>query len=221
MNFHPDYHHRQSIRLKGYNYAQPGAYFVTLCTYQRHCWFGEIRDGRIGLNQIGKIVAQEWLYSAQLRHEIQLDEWIIMPNHLHGIVIIIPSVGEPNHPVAQIDQVLGWGCQPGLAKIRSTSTTGKQRDTPLSKLPIYRPARSLSSFIAGFKSAVTKRINLMRQETGTPIWQRNYYEHIIRNQESLFNIRNYIINNPSRWESDAENPNHYPDYESMELDLPF
>ncbi|MFP5271613.1 transposase [Coleofasciculus sp.] len=217
MNFHPDYYHRHSIRLKGYNYAQPGAYFVTLCTYQRHCWFGEIRNGKMGLNQIGKIVAQEWLYSAQLRQEIQLDAWIIMPNHLHGIVIITPSKERNNHPIDPIDK----GNNPGFPQFEYTSPTGKQPDTPLSNLPIHRPARSLSSFIAGFKSTVTKRINLMRQSIGTPIWQRNYYEHIIRNQKSLFNIRNYIINNPRRWESDADNPYHDPNYQSMELDLPF
>ncbi len=217
MKFKPDYHHRQSIRLKGYNYAQPGAYFVTLCTYQRHCWFGEIRDGQMGLNQIGKIVAQEWLYSAQLRQEIQLDEWIIMPNHLHGIIIITPLGGRQNH---RVDQTNGVN-QPRFPTVECTSPTGKQPDIPLSNLPIHRPARSLSSFIAGFKSAVTKRINLMRQSPGTPIWQRNYYEHIIRNQESLFNIRNYIINNPRRWESDTDNPTHDPNYQSIELDLPF
>ena len=179
MNFHPDYYHRHSIRLKGYNYAQPGAYFVNLCTYQRHCWLGEIRDGKMGLNQIGKIVAQEWLYSAQLRQEIQLDAWIIMPNHLHGIVIITPSPSKErnNHRIDPIDTAVFsamWyivdppksplkrgtliyctllhkkrckGNNLGFPQFEYTSPTGKQPDTPLSNLPIYRPARSLSSAV--------------------------------------------------------------------------
>src|SRR4028119_872493 len=95
MNFNPQKHHRRSTRLKGYDYAQPGAYFVTICTYQRQCWFGDIRDGRMYWNHIGYIVAQEWARSSQIRQEIELDEWVIMPNHLHGIVFItdINTVG--------------------------------------------------------------------------------------------------------------------------------
>ena len=86
MKYNPEYHHRRSIRLQGYNYSQTGIYFVTICTHKRQCLFGEIRNGKMILNQIGKIVAQEWLKSAEIRQEIELDEWIIMPNHLHGIV---------------------------------------------------------------------------------------------------------------------------------------
>jgi len=91
MKYNPEYHHRRSIRLKGYDYSQPGIYFVTLCTYQQQCWFGEIHQAQMHLNQIGKIVAQEWLHSPQMRPTLQLDEWIIMPNHLHGIVKIIAT----------------------------------------------------------------------------------------------------------------------------------
>jgi REP element-mobilizing transposase RayT len=88
MKFDPQKHHRRSIRLKGYNYAQPGAYFITLCTYQKQCWFGDIRNGQMYLNQIGKIVVREWVRSSEIRREISFDEWVLMPNHLHGVVII-------------------------------------------------------------------------------------------------------------------------------------
>jgi len=96
MKYDPERHHRRSIRLKGYDYSQPGLYFITLCTYRRQCWFGEIKRSRMHLNQIGKIVAREWLHSAQMRPTLQLDEWTIMPNHLHGIVRIIASELNPS-----------------------------------------------------------------------------------------------------------------------------
>ncbi len=86
MKYNPQDHNRQSIRLKGYDYSQSGAYFITICTYKKQCWLGEIHQGEMVFNQIGKIVAQEWLKSSEIRQEIELDQWIIMPNHLHGIV---------------------------------------------------------------------------------------------------------------------------------------
>jgi len=88
MKYNPEHHHRRSIRIQGYDYSKTGIYFVTICTHQRQCLFGEIRNEKMILNQIGKIVAQEWLKSAEIRQEIVLNEWIIMPNHLHRIVVI-------------------------------------------------------------------------------------------------------------------------------------
>jgi len=96
MKFDPEKHHRQSIRLRNYNYSQPGYYFLTICTYKKQCWFGEIKNDRMHLNQIGKIVANEWLNTPKIRPNFQLDEWVIMPNHLHGIVII-------NEPILGLD----------------------------------------------------------------------------------------------------------------------
>jgi REP element-mobilizing transposase RayT len=93
MNFNPQKHHRRSIRRKGYDYALPGAYFVTICTYQRQCWFGEILNEQMYLNQIGNVVAQEWVRSSQIRPGMKLDQWVIMPNHLHGLVILTDIVG--------------------------------------------------------------------------------------------------------------------------------
>ncbi len=91
MKYNPEIHHRQSIRLRGYDYSQPGAYFVTICTYKKQCWFGEVRDGKMYRNQIGNLVAQEWLKSPQIRDNVKLDAWVVMPNHLHGIVWLIES----------------------------------------------------------------------------------------------------------------------------------
>jgi putative transposase len=202
MQFDPQKHHRRSIRLKGYDYAQPGAYFVTICTYQRQCWFGDICDGRMCLNHIGYIVAQEWVRSSHIRQEIELDEWVIMPNHLHGIVFItdINTVGNT------------VGAQ-GRAPLHLPTTSNP--------VAVHRQPRSLSSFVAGFKSAVTKGINIIREAPSLPIWQRNYHESIVRDEKSLHTIRQYIVNNPQRWADDPENPQHDPENQQLLIDLPF
>ncbi len=204
MTFDPEKHHRRSIRLRNYDYSQPGAYFVTICTYQKQSWFGEIKNGQIYLNQLGKIVADEWLKTCKIRPNFQLDEWVIMPNHFHGIVIINDYSGD--------DQSLGAGNRPLDLGAGNRPLDLGARDAPLQQKP-----NSLSSCIAGFKSAVTKRINLLRQNTDTPIWQRNYYESILRDEKYLAVVREYIINNPKNWPNDRD---YLPiDQQSQELYL--
>jgi REP element-mobilizing transposase RayT len=182
MKYNPDKHHRRSIRLKGYDYASGGAYFVTICTFRRHCLFGQIVDGEMQLNEIGHIVAEEWLQSRMMRKEIDFDQWVIMPNHLHGIVLI-----NPINPVGANDRL-------------PLQEDGSHRMVPPMK------KRSLSSFVAGYKSAATKRINALRNAAGTPVWQRNFYEHIIRSESSLQYIQQYVQNNPATWQDDQLNP---------------
>ena len=203
MTFDPEKHHRRSIRLRNYDYSQPGAYFVTICTYQKQSWFGEIKNGQMYLNQLGKIVADEWLKTCKIRPNFQLDEWVIMPNHFHGIVIINDYSGD--------NQSLGNG--QSASRFRRTQFDQlTDHDAP----PQQKP-NSLSSCIAGFKSAVTKRINLLRQNTDTPIWQRNYYESILRDEKYLAVVREYIINNPKNWPNDRD---YLPiDQQSQELYL--
>ena len=203
MTFDPEKHHRRSIRLRNYDYSHPGAYFVTICTYQKQSWFGEIKNGQIYLNQLGKIVADEWLKTCKIRPNFQLDEWVIMPNHFHGIVIINDYSGD--------NQSLGNG--QSASRFRRTQFDQlTDHDAP----PQQKP-NSLSSCIAGFKSAVTKRINLLRQNTDTPIWQRNYYESILRDEKYLAVVREYIINNPKNWPNDRD---YLPiDRQSQELYL--
>jgi REP element-mobilizing transposase RayT len=204
MTFDPEKHHRRSIRLRNYDYSQPGAYFVTICTYQKQSWFGEIKNGQIYLNQLGKIVADEWLKTCKIRPNFKLDEWVIMPNHFHGIVIINDYSGD--------DQSLGARDAPLDLGARDAPLDLGARDAPLQQKP-----NSLSSCIAGFKSAVTKRINLLRQNTDTPIWQRNYYESILRDEKYLAVVREYIINNPKNWPNDRD---YLPiDRQSQELYL--
>ena len=178
MKYNPEIHHRRSIRLKGYDYTQPGAYFVTICTYHRDQIFGEVINGEMKLSVLGEIVYQEWFRSAEIRKEIQIfeDEMAVMPNHVHGINWIVESVGAD-------------GVRPTKQDARRAS--------------LRRAPRSLGSFIAGFKASVTSRAGRELHMTG--IWQRNYYEHIIRNDHELNNIRWYIVNNPLNWQLDRDN----------------
>ena len=179
MTYDPAKHHRRSIRLRGYDYRQAGAYFVTVVTHQRQCLFGEIVDGETRVSRYGHTVREEWLRSAEIRCEIELDAFVVMPNHIHGIVVI-----------------------------RHQSTdVGAHGRAPLPPAP-HRPPRSLGSFVAGFKSATTKRINEIRRTPGLPVWQRNYYEHVIRNDDELNHVRQYIIDNPGHWGEDRENPDN-------------
>ena len=206
MNQYHSQHHRRSIRLKGYDYSQTGYYFITLCTRDRQCWFGEVKNGKMYLNSIGSIVAKEWLNSAQIRQEIELDEWIVMPNHFHAIVIIHNEINE-NLGRTSENHIQG-------------EHFGNIQGASLAPLRLRKP-RSLSTLISGFKAVVTKRINEIRQVSGVSIWQRNYYEHIIRDELSLYNIRKYILENPLSWSEDPENPQKYSHYQTIDLDLPF
>ncbi|GBC96100.1 hypothetical protein HRbin16_01901 [bacterium HR16] len=196
MTYDPERHHRHSIRLPGYDYTQAGAYFVTLVTHQRECLFGEIVDGEMLLNEIGRIVRDEWFRSAEIRREIVLDpdEFVVMPNHIHGIVWICDIEDDVGADGVGADGVGAHGV--------GAHGVGAHGRAPL---PGQRLPRSLSSFIAGFKSAVTKRINEYRGTPGVPVWQRNYFEHIIRDDGELERIRRYIMNNPALWKEDREN----------------
>ena len=178
MTFDPNQHHRRSIRLAGFNYGAMGAYFVTICVARRRCAFGQISNGAMRLHPYGRIVVEEWQNSASLRVEIELDEFVVMPDHFHGIVWIVkpPSVAQPTNI-------------------------------------LMAPSRVLGALVNGFKGAVTRRINAHRAErdlSKVVVWQRNYHEHIIRNEIELDATRRYIIENPLHWASDEENENSSP-----------
>ena len=187
MKYNPQYRRRRSIRLPHYDYSQSGFYFVTICTHQKQCLFGDLVDGKMLLNQIGKMVREEWLKSSQIRQEIELDEWVIMPNHLHGIVVI-----------------------------QNNNSINKKG---ASLAPLQRKPKSLSSFVAGFKSSVTRRIKIFCTQSNPRIWQRNYYESIIRNERHLNQIRQYIIDNPYKWAYDTEKPEN--DLQELLIDFIF
>jgi 2-C-methyl-D-erythritol 2,4-cyclodiphosphate synthase len=185
MAYDPDRHHRQSIRLPGYDYSQPGTYFLTLCAHNRECLFGEVMAGEMRRNSIGELVAEEWVKSATMRSELRLDQWIVMPNHLHGIV--------------SISGVMTLERERAHARAPLQGSSGAHRPPP-------RKAQSISSFVAGFKSAVTSRVNRHRNTPQSPVWQSNFFEHVVRSDRALQAIREYIVVNPQRWGSDRENP---------------
>ncbi len=173
MTINSDDRRRRSIRLQDYDYSLAGAYFITMATKDRQCLFGEVVEGQMRLKDWGRIVQEEWKNSAPIRHEIELDAFIVMPNHVHGVIAIAEGSG---------------------------------RATGRSPLQFGSTKRSVGAFVGGFKAAVTKRINALRGTPGTSVWQRNYFEHVIRNEDSLNRIRQYIADNPMRWEFDRENP---------------
>lgn len=184
--FDPKSHHRRSIRLKGYDYLQPGAYYVTIVVWQRECLFGEVVNGKMKLNEHGLVAKQQLEKLPKRFPNIELGAFIIMPNHIHVIVIIING--------------------------RGTAENLKNPDgEPSRRAPtqerFQKPVKgSIPTIIRSYKSAVAYRINLMRGTQGVPVWQRNYYEHVIRNQQELQTKTDYIEANPMLWDEDDENP---------------
>ena len=169
-------HKRRSIRLREYDYSQTGGYFITICTYGGKYLFGDVVNEQMELNEYGITVKREWLKTAELRKNIVLDEYIIMPNHFHGVILIMDD---------------------GRGTLQRAPTV-EQFGKPVSN--------SIPTIIRLFKSTTTKQINQIRNTPAFPVWQRNYYEHIIRNEDKLYKIRQYIQNNPLKWHMDRENP---------------
>ncbi len=180
MPYDPSIHHRRSIRLKGYDYAQFGAYFITLVVRGRECALGDVIDGVAHLSDIGRIVEARWSALPAHFEYVQLDEWTIMPNHVHGIIWIDHDIVGAKHvrPPANASPQHPNGTQPG----------------------------SLAAVVQNFKSVSTREINQLHNAPGQPFWQRNYHERIIRNDRELNAIRQYIADNPLKWALDRDNP---------------
>lgn len=194
--FHPDIHHRRSIRLRNYDYSQAGAYFITLCTQKRECLFGAVVCGGMRLNDAGRIVQDIWDALPGHYPCVELDCFIVMPNHIHGIVVL-NGVGArfiaPDHDGAT---------NSGAMALHSHSTNPSKT---MGKWLVNR-APTVGEIIRAFKARCTHGINQLRKTQGSSIWQRNYYEHIIRSESSLQETREYIANNPAQWANDRENP---------------
>jgi len=187
MSEQPNERHRRSLRLKGYDYSQAGAYFVTICADGKECLFGEIESGVMRLNEYGEIVASEWVRSAEVRSEIGCGEFVVMPNHFHGIIHIVGTYG--NTPVSRDEQNKAYSRKKGVLPYAPTS-----------------PSRNVGAMVRGFKGAASRRINAIRNTPGAPVWQRNYYEHVIRNDDDYNRIAEYVANNPQRWMEDSLHP---------------
>jgi putative transposase len=197
MKYNPEFHHRRSIRLKGYNYSQAGAYFVTVCAWNRECLFGKIANGEMILNEYGEIIMKYWNTIPSNFLHVETDEFIIMPNHVHGIVFVNNCRGEVSSPFSEI---VAPNSKTETAPIQGGETSEGGETPPLRKT-------TLGQIVAYFKYRSAKCINQIRNAQGKPIWQRNYYEHIIRDDRELYAIREYIGHNPSKWDEDEDNPN--------------
>ena len=288
MHYNPKIHNRKSMRFNGYDYSQEGPYFITICCKDRECLFGEIKNREMILNANGIIAYNEWLQTTKIRSNVELDVFVIMPNHIHGIVIINnhaiddgrgvlhtpgllmndrgnkpdvlhapvsgsgtpgllmndrgnkPDVlhapgsvlGAPGSALGTSGSVLGTSGSvlgasgsvlgapdsvlhaPGPALGTSDSIKGVC-DTPLQitvgrdlgvcDTPLRSPSNTIGAIVRGYKSAVTKQINILgsgNYNQSSTVWQRNYHDHIIRNEQSYQHILNYIINNPAKWDDD-------------------
>ena len=171
-------YHRKSTRLKNRDYSQNGAYFVTICAHKYQHLFGDIVNNQIRLNKLGKIVCNEWIKTPLIRRNVKLDSFVVMPNHIHGIVVFENG--------GLCDCNVGAHGRAPLHRNRAFAHN-THGHTPLRRAP-----KSLGSLIAGFKSVCTKRINEMRNTPRIPIWQRNYHEHIVRDGNDL--PREIILN---------------------------
>lgn len=234
MNYYdPEKHHRKSIRLKDYNYSSDGAYFITLVTKNRETFFGEIINGEMILSEIGKIAFNNWSEIDKHFNNVVLDEFVIMPNHVHGVIFLdsdclsggFLAEDRRHESKVEVDSKnldcgnCGGGCDVdcggvkfyALTKTASTKTDLKneqQQKRIISKKTAYfstlAPKKNtISSIIRAYKASVTS--NCKKNHYHNFQWQRNYYEHIIRNEKSLNNIRKYIKENTMKWFLDKEN----------------
>ena len=175
-------HRNGTIRLSGYDYSRTGAYFVTTCTHGRADLFGKIVKNEMRLNVYGRMVQEVWNGLPGHYPHVVLDAFVIMPNHIHGIVVLATPVGAGFKP----------------------APTPKSAPTPN---PAHIPRHGLPEIVRAFKTFSARQINQLRHTPGIPVWQRNYYEHIIRNNAALNRIRQYVKANPAHWEKDRENLN--------------
>jgi putative transposase len=253
MSYIPARHHHRSIRLPGYDYSQPGMYFVTICVQNRESFLGIMQQGEMQLSEAGQMVAQIWTELPHRFPAILLDEFVVMPNHMHGIIEITNRRGETRLPPAGRGEAClrpqdharkGESCS--RPQIQNEPSKGDHKDRPYTEHqpspsrgeaglrpqmrgdPLseddlqdrpYRGKNVLHGTLAGtvgriiqaFKSLTTHDYIVGVEKRGWKpfsdrLWQRNYYEHIVRNEDDLRRIREYIQTNPLRWELDRENP---------------
>ena len=209
MKYNSEIHHNCSIRLKGYDYSSEGAYFITICVKDRECLFGEIINEKMNLSEIGKIAHNNLLGISQNVENIEIDEFVIMPNHVHVIIVINKNDVETDNVVGVINVGVGVIHELHLHELHLHELHLHELPLQLNKnIPdhIKRRKMLIPKVVGRYKMNVSKQINQIRNMPGVPLWQRNYYEHIIRSEKSLNAIRKYIIENPLKWELDKENP---------------
>jgi len=218
--YNPQIHNRQSLRLKGYDYSKKGLYFITIVTQDRARIFGEIKAGEMILNKLGKIAEEEWIKSIEIRNNITLHEYIIMPNHMHGIIQINFKKENLKENQKEKEDFRGGDSDTGVLQYApsaispsaiSPSGNSLSKNSHSKFSPDFKsPSQTIGAIIRGYKGATTKRIKELHYKDGEKlnidlsksIWQRNYWDIIINNNNAYQNISNYIINNPKKWEED-------------------
>ena len=188
MKYDPAVHHRQSIRLKGHDYSEPGYYFVNICAKKKLCLFGEVQDAKVRLSPVGTIVEEEWKKIPSHYLNVEIDAFVAMPNHLHGIIQIL----DPK--------------QDGASPIPTKNVFGRDRACPVPAENIPRNCSSLFSIVGSYKSGVTKRVHEAGHFVGRTTWQSRFYDHIIRDDVAFYFVRQYIELNPLTWEYSRWNP---------------
>ena len=188
--------HRKQLRLRGYDYAFPGVYFVTICSAGKRPVFGSIRGESIVLSRAGEIVRCEWIALVERFARLVLDEFVIMPNHLHDVLAFVGQVGGASRGTT-------GGASPSPT---TTNTTTKPGGASLDPKGGASPSPTLFDVIGAFKSISTIKVNKLLGRRGVPLWQKSYYEHIVRTGEDLMKIQRYISENPLMWSLDPENP---------------
>jgi REP element-mobilizing transposase RayT len=211
MTYNPDIHHRRSIRLRDYDYSSVGAYFVTMCVQNHECLFGEIVDGGMVLNDAGRMIQATWEALPESHQVVQLDEFQVMPNHFHGIVILNDCRGESCIRPVCIRPTCIRPVSVGNADGHiEDENQGEHKVRPYVH-PNGTDENSLGRVIQALKSLTTHTYVTGVKESNWPpfpgkLWQRNYYERVIRNDDELNRAREYIMNNPLKWDLDTENP---------------
>ena len=222
MRYDPDKHRRGSMRLPGTDYAAPGAYFVTVCAYGGVCLFGQVVGGAMRLGDYGRVVQACWDDLPNHYPHVRLDAFVIMPNHVHGVIVLVGdgdvtgrgragSTGEdPARPGVGVDSDLEVDDVGAGFKRAPTDVDPDAEDVGAGFKPAPTPAprkrHALPEIVRALKTFSARRINEIRGTPGVPVWQRNYYDHIVRNDDELRRIRRYIQDNPRKWELDRENP---------------
>lgn len=187
-----DFKNRKQTRLTGYDYSQNGVYFVTMCTQNRECIFGDVVDGKMVLNDWGMVAKEEWEKSSTIRQDVIPGPHVVMPNHFHGIIDIV-GVGCADPKLKNHDQK----SRKIIEQILQINGRAQRAPTGNTKL---------GAFVGGFKSVVTRRIREIQSDDLIKIWQRNYHEHIVRNDDEYGRVCEYIHSNPKNWNKDEENP---------------
>jgi putative transposase len=204
--------HRRSIRMPGYDYGSAGDYFVTICVENRECLFGDIAEGKMVLNDAGRMIQTVWEELPEFYPGVGIDAFQIMPNHVHGIIILVGAT-----PRGCPDPTGPRGCQNEKGPHARPDQTGQPRDVvgqPQGVAPTgdTTGGMSLPDVVHRFKTLTSRKyVSGVKQNHWFPfsgkLWQRNYYEHVVRNDAELLRMRKYILDNPRRWHLDHENPN--------------